>query len=109
MRAILILITIAFVGVLLCTAVLLLASGRTFVYSPGMVTARSLGHAIQWGANVFGAGLVVGALLQVLAHAYPKFYYAIQWWRDIALGVALLAALVVAGGYLGRALIYGAF
>lgn len=109
MRALLILITIAFVGVLLCTAVLLLASGRTFVHTPGMVTVRSLGHVIQWGGNLFGAGLVVGALLQVLAYAYPKLYYAIQWWRDIALGVALLAALAVAGGFLGRALIYGAF
>jgi hypothetical protein len=109
MRSILVLITIVFVAALLCGAILLLATGKSFVYVPGMASARSMGRVVQWGAAAAGAGLVVAAAIQVAGRAYPKLYYALQLWRDLALGLALTGCLAVVGAYLARALVYGAF
>jgi hypothetical protein len=109
MRSLLLIITIAFSLVLLCAAILLLASGKAFVYAPGFASARSLGSVVRWGGAAIAAGLVAAALLEAVGRALPKAYYAFQRWRDAALVVAALGALAVVVGYLGRALVYGAF
>ena len=50
---------------------------------------------------------VIGLLFHAGAHAHPRKYYQIMWWRDLAWLIAMLAALAATLVYIAGLLAYG--
>jgi hypothetical protein len=98
---------IAFVACLGLAALLLVATGRSFVYSPGVGAKAHLGFFLPWTIVTFVAGAGVGALLHTAARTFPRKYYQLMWWRDVAWLVGLIAALASTLICVGALLTYG--
>jgi hypothetical protein len=109
MRALSTVLAIVLVAALALGAVLLLAAGKGFVYSPGVGSTRSMGRGLSWCATTAIVGIGIAGALHVLAHKFPKKYFQTIWWRDLALVISLLAALTVVLTEVAGVLTYGAF
>jgi hypothetical protein len=109
MRALSTVLAIALVAAVVLAAVVLLATGKGFVYSPGVGSTRSIGKVLSWGAITSIVGMGLAAALHGIAHKFPKTYFQTTWWRDLALVVSLLAALAVVLAEMVGVLTYGAF
>lgn len=101
-------VAIAFVACLGVAAVLLLVTGRSYVYAPGVGANMRLGFLLPWSVVIFGVGAGIGALLHWSAGAFPQRYYQFVWWRDAAWLVCLVAALGATLIYMGALVTYGA-
>lgn len=108
MRGLMTAVAIALVACLGLAALLLIATGRTFVYSPGVGARMRVGFFLPWtiGTSIACAG--VSAVLHVAARTFPRKYYQLMWWRDAAWLVGLIAALAATLIYVGALLTYGA-
>lgn len=100
MRGLLTIVIVAGLGI---GGVVLLATGKGFVYSPYLAHAR-LNSVLLWSVAIFGAGAGLGALLHTAARQFPRKYYQIMWWRDVAWLACLFALLSAAGVYIWRLL-----
>ena len=108
MRALLHAAALLLCAELLCAGVLLVASGKGFVYAPELGGARAASGLLAWCIDAAGAGVVLAAGLHGGSYLFVRRYFQLQWWRDVALTAGLAAALVVGGLYIGRELTNGA-
>lgn len=87
-------------------AILIVASGRTFVF------AINVGYPREFaGVALASAGIWIGAAaalaLHLAARAVPKTYFHLLWWRDLAIFVAAACLLFVTASAVWRQLAYG--
>ena len=107
MRTAFTLILLALVACLSIAGLVLLSGGRTFVYAPAVGMTSRLGTWLpwSWGAMAVGAGAAL--LAHAAARAFPRRYYQILWWRDLAMLACLLGTLATTVIYFARVLAYG--
>ena len=108
MRATLTFISVVFIAELFCAAMLLVVSGRGFVYSPGIGAFRGAGSLLQWNVVVSSVGIGLAAVFHRGASVFARHYFHLRWWRDLSLVVAIMAAIVAVAIYVGRVVTYGA-
>ena len=108
MRALSIVLAIVLVAAVALGAVVLLATGKGFVYSPGIGSTRSMGKGLSWWAITALVGIGIAGVFHILARKLPKKYFQAIWWRDLALVISLFAATAVVLTEVARVLMYGA-
>jgi hypothetical protein len=108
MRGLMTAVAIALIACLGLAALLLVASGRSFVYSPGVGSNVRLASFLPWSIAMLVAGAGAGVLLHAAARTFPRKYYQLMWWRDAAWLAGLIAALAATLIYVGALLTYGA-
>ena len=108
MRGLMTAVTIALIACLGLAALLLVATGRSLVYSPGVGAKLRLGFLLPWSIAASAAGAGVAAILHGAARAHPRKHYQLMHWRNVAWMVGLVAALATTLIYAGALLTYGA-
>ena len=109
MRTIVLAVSIALIACLGVLATLVVGTGRGFMYAPGIGINAKLHAPLRWAATASIAATAVAAILHAAAHARPRSYYQLLWWRDLAWLAAMLCALVVTLSFIGALLTYGAY
>ena len=109
MRALSTVLAIVLVATLGLAAVMLLVTGKGFIYSLGVGSTRSMGRVLYWCSVTFIAGIGIAAVLHGFVHTLPKMYFQTTWWRDLALVISFLAALGAVLTEMAGVLTYGAF
>lgn len=107
MRALSIVCGVAFAAVLAFGAMLLLATGKTFVFAPGAGGSR-LGPWALWALVLCLLSLAAAAGAWVVARTLPRRYFQVMWWRDLGIVIAAVAGVVFAVALLWSQVAYGA-
>ena len=107
MRTAFTLVLLALVGCLSLAGLMLLSGGRTFVYAPGIGMSTRLASWLPYTWAAMAAGAALGVLIHAAARTFPRHYYQLLWWRDLAFLGGLLGTLATTAIYVVRVLAYG--
>lgn len=107
MRGLLLFVGIALAAALVVAAVLIVSTGKTYMFSFGAGHPNSVSRAAAYVFIALWVALALGVALHLLAHAYPKRYYPLLWWRDLAWLAAGGSLLFVVGVAIWRQIAYG--
>ena len=107
MRAIAIACGVALAAMLLLSAMLILATGRGFVFTSGPGGPQFGVWALRASA-VCLFSLAIAAVVFAAAHLYPRRYFHLMWWRDLALLVTAVSAVSAAVALVAGQAMYGA-
>lgn len=88
-------------------AILIVASGRTFVFALNVGSPREITSAVAYATAGIAIGAAAAVALHFAARAIPKKYYHLLWWRDLAILVAAACLLFVTASAVWRQLAYG--
>ena len=104
MRAISIACGVALAAVLLLGAMLLIVTGKGLIFPAGGPLFA------VWRARASVVCLVsVAAVVGVwaAAHVYPRRYFQLMWWRDLALAITAISAVAVVAAVVAGQVLYG--
>ena len=107
MRGVLLFVWVALAAAMLVAALLLVATGKTYMFSFGAGHPNSVTRAASYVFIAFWVAVVAGAALHLCAHSLPRRYFRVMWWRDLAFVLAGGSLLFVMGVQIWRQVSYG--
>ena len=107
MRGLLLFIWVALAAAMVVAALLLVTTGKTYMFSFGAGHPNSATRAASYVFIAFWVALSAGAVLHLWAQSFPRRYYQFTWWRDLAFVAAGASLLFVMGVQIWRQVAYG--
>ena len=107
MRGALLFIWAALAATMVVAGLLLVATGKTYMFSFGAGHPNSVTRAAGYAFVAFWVAVAAGAVLHLCAHTFPRRYFQVMWWRDFAFIAAGGSLLFVMGVQIWRQVSYG--
>ena len=106
MRAISIACGVALAAVLLLGAMLLIVTGKGLIF-PGGAGGPLFSVWIARASVVCLVSLAAVVGVWAAAHVYPRRYFQLMWWRDLALAITAISAVAVVAAVVAGQVLYG--
>lgn len=107
MRGLLIAIGIGLAAMLVVAALLLVTTGKGYIFSLSAGHPNHRPGAAIAALGTLAVSFVTCVALHALAHAYPRRYYQLMWWRDLAFASGVAAGLFTVAMFAWRQFGYG--